>query len=95
MPADFARRIVGQNGVLGNCRSVKIRQRSVRSVTKRVTGQGLIRSAIRVTTSLPRPTTSVLRCSWWLPQVVTQVVGWIPFTLINLLGDHLTTDHLH
>ena len=26
--------------------------------------------------------------------MVTQVVGWSLFTFINLLGDHLTTDHL-
>jgi hypothetical protein len=59
-----------------------------------VTGQRLIRSGRRVTTALHRPTTSVLRCSWWSPQAVMRAVACLSFIFINLLGDHLTTDHL-
>lgn len=59
-----------------------------------MTGKCSISSAIRVTNSVTQTDNIRAACTLWSPQVVMRVVGCLPFIFINLLGDHLTTDHL-
>ena len=68
--ADARRICPADRGPERRSRKLPRRRESAARRSKRdqtVTGQCLIRSAIRVTTRLPSPTTSVLRCFWWPP----------------------------